>query len=53
MMIKYRNGGRIASVSSEEGRALISSGLADEVFVNPPTKRENALEKKKKEKRGT
>ena len=52
MLIKYRIGGRIASVSSEEGRALISSGLADEVFVSPPApKRENALDKNKKEKR--
>lgn len=52
MLIKYRNGGRIASVSPEEGRALISSGIADEIQVNPPaTKRENALDKRKKEKR--
>lgn len=52
MLIKYRNGGRIESVSSEEGRALISSGLAEEVTVNPPApKRENALSKRKKEKR--
>ena len=52
MLIKYRNGGRIASVSSEEGRALISSGIAEEMFISPPPpKRENALDKKKKEKR--
>lgn len=52
MLIKYRIGGRISSVSYEEGRALISSGLADEVLTNPPAiKRENALDKKKKEKR--
>jgi len=52
MLIKYRNGGRIASVSTEEGRALISSGIADEVFATPPApKRENALDKRKKEKR--
>jgi len=52
MLIKYRNGGRLASVSTEEGRALISSGIADEVFTTPPVpKRENALDKRKKEKR--
>lgn len=52
MLIKYRNGGRTASVTTEEGLALISKGLADEVTVGPPApKRENALSKRKKEKR--
>ncbi len=52
MVIKYRNSGQMFWVSTDEGRALISSGIADEVFVDlPAKKRENALDKRKKEKR--
>ena len=52
MLIKFRQSGRVISVTEEEGLRLIAGEIADEVQIDPPAKfRENALKKGKREKR--
>lgn len=52
MLIKLKAGGEVNSVSQEEGLRLIAAGLATLADTNPPAKkRENALQKSKREKR--